>query len=59
VIDDEGRKAEIDEALETTDDLKIDLARLKRMQILTEDERAESKAHVEAVVDALEEKLPE
>jgi hypothetical protein len=29
------------------------------MQILTEDERAESKAHVEAVVDALEEKLPE
>jgi hypothetical protein len=59
VLEDDGRKAEIDEALETTDELKIDLARLKRIHILTEEERAESKAHVDAVVEALEEKLPE
>jgi hypothetical protein len=59
VIDDEGRKAEIDEALETTDDLHQDLARLKRMHILDENERAENQAHVDAVVEALEDKLPD
>jgi hypothetical protein len=59
MTEDDGRAAEIQDTLDTTDQLHNDLVRLKRLHIISGDEQQASQQHVDTIVEALEEKLPD
>jgi hypothetical protein len=55
----DDRVAEIGETLDTTDQLHNDLVRLKRLNIISDEEQQVNQQHVDTIVEALEEKLPD
>jgi hypothetical protein len=57
--EDDPRVGEIQDALETTDQLHNDVSRLKRLGIITPAEDRESKEHIAEVAETLTDKLPE
>jgi FtsZ-binding cell division protein ZapB len=52
------QEAEVQDALDTTDQLHMDVSRLKRLGILSSEERETAKEHIDEVADKLTEKLP-
>jgi hypothetical protein len=58
MVDDDGRASEIQDTLDTTDQLHNDMARLKRLHILTPEEHDSSQRRIDDIVETLEEKLP-
>ena len=55
----DDQTAEVEDALETTDQLHNDIARLKRVGIMTPEESQDAHEQVEHVEETLSEKLPE
>jgi FtsZ-binding cell division protein ZapB len=52
------QEAEVQDAVDTTDQLHMDVSRLKRFGILSSEERETAKEHIDEVADKLTEKLP-
>lgn len=55
----DDRAAEVEDALDTTDQLHNDIARLKRIGILAPEESQDAHEQVKHVEETLSEKLPE
>jgi hypothetical protein len=53
------REGEVQDALDTTDQLHNDVSRLKRLGILSHQERETANEHIDEVAGTLTEKLPE
>lgn len=58
-MNDEDRLGEVQDAIETTDQLHIDISRLKRLGILTSQEGHDAHEQVDDIAETLSEKLPE
>ena len=57
--EDYGKRAEVEDALDTTDQLHMDVSRLKRLGILTPEEDQVAKQRIEEINETLAKKLPE
>ena len=57
--EEEFQASEVQDALDTTDQLHSDMSRLKRLGIITPSEDRETKQHIDEVADTLKEHLPE
>jgi len=57
MTENDDREAEVQDALDTTDQLHNDISRLKRLSILTPEEDQQSKEHVDEIAQTLTEKL--
>lgn len=57
--EDDDRRAEVQEALETTDQLHTDVSRLKRLGIMTLQESQVTQGQIDQISVSLTEKLPE
>lgn len=59
LINDDDRMGEVQDALETTDQLHNDISRLKRLGIMTSQEGHDAHEQVDDIAETLSEKLPE
>lgn len=57
--DDEERMGEVQDALETTDQMHNDISRLRRLGIMTSQEGHAAHHQIDDIADTLTEKLPE
>ncbi len=57
--DDDALRGEVEDALETTDQMHTDISRLNRLGIMTSQEGHDAHEQVDGIAETLTEKLPE
>jgi len=56
--DDDDRRSEVQDALETTDQMHTDISRLKRLGIMTSQEGHDAHDQIDDIAETLTDKLP-